>query len=320
MMKIFLQRFFLSSAIFAVAGALYAQDTASVERDTVHIPGTDLSFSMVHVPGGSVTMMQDSQEQTVTLDDFWIGVHEVTQEQYALFQHRENDSDSSAWKEGEFSADAVTRPSPPYTDITFGMGNTGTFPAVSMTQQAALFYCYWLYTKTGEFYRLPTEAEWTYACLAGTEGEYPPKVSAENIGEYAWHYDNSEEKYQHTGEKQANAWGLYDMIGNVAEWTLDKYEEDYATAVGTALENPWPKPDSRYGRTVKGGSFDDFPEDCNCRSRTKSTVQWQKRDPQIPKSLWWNTDSPFVGFRLVKPTKKMTHEEVQAFFEQAIKW
>jgi formylglycine-generating enzyme required for sulfatase activity len=296
------------------------QHSEGIKTQVLSIPGTEVSFEMALIPGGALAVEADSQEQVLEVDSFWIGVHEVTRDMYDLFQHREYDNDESAWTEGEFSADAVTRPSPPYTDITFGMGSTDKFPSVSMTQQAALFFCYWLYTKTGEFYRLPTEAEWTYACLAGGSGKYPPEMSAEDLDEYAWHYQNSEERYREVGKKKANPWGLYDMIGNVAEWTIDQYAENYGASAAEDPKNPWLAPDSRYGRTVMGGSFDDFPEDCHCRSRVKSTAQWQKRDPQIPKSLWWNTDSPFVGFRLVKPTHSMNQEEIEAFFAKAIKW
>lgn len=296
------------------------QSDQQPRKDTTIIPGTEIALEMTYIPGGAFQMKVDSQIQQVKLEDFWIGTYEVTQELYALFQHRDYDNDESDWEEGAYSADAVTRPSPPYTDVTFGMGNTGAFPAVSMTQQAALFFCYWLYAKTGEFYRLPTEAEWTYACLAGSEGKYPPDVEDDNLDEYAWHYENSEEKYHEAGQKAPNGYGLYDMLGNVAEWTLDKYHESIVSDSVEVLDSPWPEPDSRYGRVVKGGSFDDYPEDCNCRFRTKSTVQWQKRDPQIPKSLWWNTDSPFVGFRLVKPATPPPADEIEAFFERAIKW
>jgi formylglycine-generating enzyme required for sulfatase activity len=296
--------------------SLTAQAPGSV--DSVVIPGSTVSFSLSYVPGGSVTLTEGGP--AVEVGDFWIGTHEVTQEAYALFQHRDKDSDASGWKDGEFSADAVTRPSPPYTDITFGMGTGGDFPAVSMTQQAALFYCYWLYTKTGAFYRLPTEAEWTHACLTGDGPERGDALTAEQLGEIAWYYDNSEERYRAVGEKKPNALGIYDLIGNVAEWTIDQYAEDPSALAQEQPRDPWSQPAKRYGRTVKGGSFDDFAENCHCRHRVPSTAQWQKRDPQIPKSLWWNTDAAFAGFRLVRPAKQPTREEVEQFFEQAIKW
>ncbi len=288
--------------------------------DTVTIPGAEVSFPVVYLPGGTVTLEVDGQSKEVQVDPFWMGVHEVTWEAFTFFKDRDKDSDASNWQEDTYSADAFTRPSPPYTDITFGMGSQGALPAVSMTQQSAMFYCLWVYMKTGEFFRLPTEAEWTYACLAGSGGALPEGVKPEeNMEEYAWYYGNSEERYHEVGRKKPNPWGLHDMLGNVSEWTLDQYDVMPETLVKEDV-NPWAKPAKRYGRTVKGGSFDDEAGDCNCQRRIKSSIQWQKRDPQVPKSLWWNTDSPFVGFRMVKPAKPMTPEEIQAFFEEAVRW
>jgi formylglycine-generating enzyme required for sulfatase activity len=202
-------------------------------------------------------------------------------------------------------------------DFTYGMGKQGGFPAVSMTQQAALRYCKWLYDKTGLFYRLPTEAEWEYACRAGTTTDYSFDNN-NNLKDHAWYYDNSFEKYHKVGEKKPNAWGLYDMHGNVAEWTLDFYVKDYFNAIESTTD-PWIKPTKKHSRTVKGGSFDDNPEQMTSAFRLKSSPKWQARDPQIPKSKWWNPDSSFVGFRIVRPFKKYTHEEILAFFEVAIK-
>ena len=110
--------------------------------DTVSIPGTEVAFRLSLIPQGP--LVWEEQEGTTAelqLDAFWIGVHEVTHDEFILFQHRENDSDASLREEGVFSADAVSRPTPPYLDYTYGMGSTGGFPAVSMTQQAALRYC-----------------------------------------------------------------------------------------------------------------------------------------------------------------------------------
>ncbi|MBB4080586.1 formylglycine-generating enzyme required for sulfatase activity [Lewinella aquimaris] len=286
---------------FCLAPALAAQ------VDTVHLPGTDVSFTMVPLPGGTFTF--GDTEKEVTLSPFSISSHEVTHEAYRIFQVRENDTPVAA--SGDWDADAVTRPSPPYLDLSYGMGTRGGYPQVNTTQQAALRYCEWLYEKTGRFFRLPTEAEWEYACLAGQEPD------SADLHDLAWLYENGEETYHKVGEKKPNAYGLYDMIGNVSEWTLDEYYDDYTDRIGTDPD-PWLRPDGKHSRTVRGGSFDTETADAGCRTREKSSPRWQARDPQIPKSLWWNVDSAFLGFRLVSPKKQPTPEEVRTFFAEAI--
>ena len=293
---------FLFPFLFLVVGGWAQAQTI----DTIEIPGTAIAFQLSLIKGGHFVY----HGVEVQLDGFWMGTHEVTHDEFVLFKERSFDSDQSNWKEGEYQADAVTRPSPPYLDFTYGMGTKGGFPAVSMTQQSALRYCYWLYQKTGHFYRLPTEVEWTYACQLAT---------FESLDDYAWHYENSNEKYQKVGQKKPNAYGLYDILGNVAEWTLDQYKKDYAAAIENS-KNPWIKPTKKHSRTIKGGSFDSDAAECTCEQRTKSQAKWQARDPQIPKSEWWNTDSPFLGFRLVRPEKQPSQAEIEAFFKEAIKF
>jgi formylglycine-generating enzyme required for sulfatase activity len=184
-----------------------------------------------------------------------------------------------------------------------------------MTQYAALKYAKWLSEKTGKFYRLPTEAEWEYACRAGSETAYSFGDDPSMLPEYAWFYENSNDVYHQVGQKKPNAWGLYDMHGNVSEWTLDQYKADfYATLSENENPNPWVHPTRLHPRTVRGGAYDDDPEALRCADRLQSNLEWKRRDPQIPKSFWWNTDSPFLGFRLVRPARDMSPEEIREFW------
>ena len=146
---------------------------------------------------------EDEGQHEVTLDSFWMGVCEVTWDEFYSFQFRHMDSDSNFTDTG-FKADAIARPSPPYYDFTYGRGRAGGFPAATMTQQAALRYCQWLSDKTGNFYRLPTEAEWEYACRAGSKTTYSWGDQAKKAGDHAWFYENSSGSYQKVGTKKPN--------------------------------------------------------------------------------------------------------------------
>lgn len=243
------------------------------------IPNAAVSFKMAPIPGNA------------SLDSFWMEEHEVTYEEYILFQDESQDPAPAP--------DGITRPSPPYIDFTLGMGKTGGFPANSMSQYAALMYCKWLYKKTGIFYRLPTEAEWEYACRAGTATAYPFGDDAAALDKYAWYGSNSGNKYHAVKQLQPNAWGLYDMLGNVAEWTLDPYT-----------------PGAKYPIVLKGGNFRDDAKALRCAARLPSDRKWNARDPQIPRSKWWNTDAPFIGFRVVRPAKQPDAAGVDQFFNQ----
>ena len=246
------------------------------------VPGTDISYGMEAIPGGEFTM----SGRHVKLHEFWISTHEVTWDEYRLFMFPKDPKDELV--------DAVSRPTRPYVEMSFGMGLNG-FPAISMTQHAANKYAQWLSARTGHFYRLPTEAEWEYACRAGTTEGTP----AVQLADYAWFADNSSDKYQKVGIKKPNAWGLYDMQGNVMEWTLDAFAP-LAPTPGL-LANPWTPSSKPYPQAVRGGGWMSEAGQCLCTSRVGSDASWKMQDPQLPKSIWYHTDAQWLGFRLVRP-------------------
>tara|TARA_B110000495_G_C22638510_1_gene379273 strand:- start:24 stop:635 length:612 start_codon:yes stop_codon:yes gene_type:complete len=203
--------------------------------------------------------------------------------------------------------------------MSFGMGTDG-YPAICMTQLAAVKFCEWLSAMTGNFYRLPTEAEWEFACRAGTNSAYSFGENSESLSEYAWFRDNSNESYHKVGLKKPNQWGLFDMHGNVSEWTLDAYEiNTYRNRKEKKNDNPYMTPSKTYPRVVRGGSWMDRPGSLRSAKRRGSSKKWKQRDPQIPKSLWWHTDAPFVGFRVVRPLKVPNVESQKKYWNYSTK-
>jgi len=283
------------------------------------IAGTDIDFDMVPIPGGEFTMGSPKSEKghkpdeepqhRVKIEPFWMGKREVTWDEYDIWslsldiQRRKVLRQKSG--PNDVAADVVTRPTKAYTDMTFDMGHDG-YPAICMTQLAAKMYCKWLSAKTGHYYRLPTEAEWEYACRAGTTTTYSFGDDPAKLGDYGWFEGNSAEKYHKVGKKKPNPWGLYDMHGNVAEWVLDQYQPNFYAELARkpqpALE-PLSLPTKVYGRIVRGGSWDEDPAHARSAARVFSIPDWKVQDPQIPQSIWYFTDAKHVGFRVVRPLR-----------------
>lgn len=303
-----------------VAGATATTPMKSYE---MKIPGTAVSFAMIAIPGGDFRMGTPESEpgrrkdegpvRMVHVEAFWMSAHEVTWDEYRLFMFSQQAGESGL---KDAQVDAVSRPTRPYVEMSFGMGIDG-FPAISMTQHAANKYAEWLSAKTGQFYRLPTEAEWEYACRAGSQTAYPWGDDASKLGEYAWFSENSDGKYQKVATKKPNAWGLYDMLGNVMEWTLDQYAP-YTSAGTEVLTDPWVKAKTPYPQSVRGGSWADDAEKCRCGSRVPSSPAWKQQDPQLPKSIWYHTDAQGLGFRLVRPSRVPGADEMYRYWNNGV--
>jgi formylglycine-generating enzyme required for sulfatase activity len=274
--------------------------------------GSKVRFDMVAIPGGTFLMGSRADERgrradegprhPVTVRPFWMGKLEVTWDEYDLYR---KGHPAGQWLNEAALArdpDAVTRPSAAYHDETWGYGREG-FPVLGISHHAAMEYCYWLSKATGKAYRLPTEAEWEYACRAGTRTAYHFGDDPGRLGEYAWYEQNADERTHPVGQKKPNPWGLYDMHGNVAEWCVDHYRaDDYRSCpLNRALVAPVRLPTAaRYPHVVRGGSWVDAATRCRSAARRPSDKSWNRRDPSRPQSVWWLSDADFVGFRVVR--------------------
>ena len=299
-----------------------------MRRYEERIGETDIRFEMIPIAGGTFRMGSPENESQRDKDEgpqhevrvapFWMEAHEVTWDEYQVFMYRldiqrRSEDTNRALPQAPW-ADAVSRPTPPYVPMDFSMGVDG-YPAICMTQFAAKQYTKWLSMKTGRFYRLPTEAEWEYACRAGTTTAYSWGDKAADADDYAWYFDNADDSYQKVALKKPNPWGLYDMHGNVAEWVLDGHSKDYSAFAEGVAADPLVWPRELYPRIVRGGSWDDDIEELRSAARRKSLKSWKVQDPQLPKSIWYHTDARFVGFRIVRPFEVPSAAEQSKYWE-----
>lgn len=283
------------------------------------IAQTNVRIDMVPIPGGTFLMGSPEHEpdrepdegpqRRVQIEPFWMSKTEITWDAYDIWNENEDINRRKILgvkpSKADELADAVTRPTPPYTDMSFKMGR-GKRPAICMTQHAARKYCEWLSAKTGRYYRLPTEAEWEYACRAGSKTAYSFGDDPAELDDYAWFSENSDDKYHPVAKKKPNKWGLYDMHGNVSEWVLDQYAEAYSK---DELKNPLVIPKTLYPRVVRGGGWDDSADWLRSAKRIASDEGWKDQDPQLPKSIWYHTDALSVGFRVVRPLRVPSPQE-----------
>lgn len=316
----FLKVLMLAIILFSIEGIAQADFNAYTQK----IEGTDVSFKMVPIKGGAFTLgaskkdkkkeADELPQKKVEISSFWMGAFEVTHKEFLLF----TDATRDLLANGKPNPEVISRPSSPYEDPSKGLEDEDMKPTVGLTQYGALSYCRWLYKRTGIFYRIPTEAEWELAAKAGTETPYFFGKKKKKLGEYAWFSDNAQGQLHKVGQKKPNANGLYDIYGNVAEWCLDQYYADFYTKIKDGEKDPRGMPDALYPRSVRGGSFMDDETGCRSTNRITSTDEWKARDPQLPKSFWWNTDSEFVGFRLVRPLEQPSAEEIEMFFSSML--
>ena len=291
--------------------------------DAKEAKGFSAEFDMTPIPGGTFLMGSSDSEKDrkpdegpqhwVTLKPFWMGKTEVTWDEYEIFQ---KEMGVNHWEINEKilkkQPDAITGPTPPYVDQYYGHG-AGKHPALCMTQHAATEYCRWLSKRTGKLYRLPTEAEWEFAARAGTTTAYFFGDDPKDLVNYAWYRKNAaptpddEPKTHDVATRKPNAWGLYDMYGNVSEWCLDHYDKGFYQMMPKdkpALQPILMPSDKRFSYVTRGGSWTDEAPTLRSAARVGSDPVWIKFDPQRPQSIWWLTQWDFVGFRVVRAVEE----------------
>lgn len=303
------------------------------------VPGSEVQIDMVPVPGGTFFMgskaeAQHAQEHEgpqvqVAVGPMWVAKYETTWTEYKLFMSmykllKDLQSQQLRLIDDKNKVDAITAPTELYEpSYTFEFGDEPKLPAVTMTQYAAKQYTKWLSKLTGQQYRLPTEAEWEFACRAGSTEDYSFGSDPAQLDEVAWFIDNAEEKPHDVGQKKPNAFGLHDMHGNVMEWCINGFTEDGYTSLA-GKPQPLSVIDSITWsasfdqRVVRGGSWQDDAEQLRCAARLASEDEdWKSQDPNFPLSPWWYTDDPArgVGFRVFRSYQPLPNELITKFWE-----
>jgi len=178
-----------------------------IEPEMVNIihqkPEKSMTIQMVHLPKGTFMFGEGTSAREVSINyEFEIGKYPVTFDQYDAYCEDKK----------------INKPS----DRGWGRRKR---PVINVSWNDAEKYCKWLSEKTKQNYRLPTEKEWEYACRAGSTGKWSFGNDEKELGKFAWYDKNSDKKTHLVGEKLPNKWGLYDMHGNVFEWSKDYVNE-----------------------------------------------------------------------------------------------
>ena len=300
---------------------------------TEKIPKSAVSFNMIAIPGGTFKMGSLPDEPfrkadegpviEVEISPFFMAEVEVTWDEYLAFYVQTSAEGRSTDTEGlrsgmkaDSDVDAISGATPPYGQPDQGWG-LGQRPAISFSYHAAETYCKWLSQVTGKTYRLPSEAEWEYACRAGSTTPYffpgdPNKFEKTGlrarlskndtavINTYVVYNGNSPSRTQAPDYVKPNPFGLKNMLGNVAEFCADWYQPDAYSHYPEGIIKDPAGPEEGEERVVRGGSFMNYAGSLRSAARDYTrTEAWLKTDPQMPKSIWWYSDCFNVGFRVV---------------------
>jgi formylglycine-generating enzyme required for sulfatase activity len=228
-------------------------------------PGTFLMGSPNYEKGRDPN--EEPQHPVTITRTYYLGACPVTKGQFAAFV-KETGYKTDAEKDGQggWGYNAATRKyegrDPKYSWRNTGWDQTDDHPVVNVTWKDATEFCKWLSKKEGREYGLPTEAEWEYACRAGTTTAYSFGDDPKQLGDYAWFSDNAGVRPHEVGKKKPNPWGLYDLHGNVFQWCADRYGP-YPNGAVTDPKGPETGP----SRVSRGGSWNGGPRDCRSANR-----------------------------------------------------
>ncbi len=263
----------LPLGLVALTGCgVLARDTPAEPQSPRTNPA--LGIQWVRVEGGRFMMgTPDGEEprydpegpqREVEVSGFWMGATEVTNAQYNAFLRDMEARGGEPWERVRGSGAMH-----PGLDASF---KGDAQPVVCVSWEDAMAFCEWV----GRGVTLPTEAQWEYACRAGGKGRFCFGNDAARLGDYAWYVANANGVTHPVAGKKANAFGLYDMHGNVWEWCADRYSEEY----------PRSKPAAGADRVDRGGAWDDTAGLCR-------SANWDWNAPTLRNAT--------LGFRLVAP-------------------
>ena len=241
----------------AISMMIYSEDLDDTKIDLLPIPGG--TFKTGPADGGSADLAVETE-----VSPFWIAKLETTWRAYRNFLEDEADRD------------------PPLDHTGSAAGEGSRFPVGSVTHRDASLFCEWLTLQSGHFYRLPTEAEWEFACRAGSTAAWSFGPDAAELDDFAWSAENSSGSVRRTGRKKPNLWGVHDLHGNLAEWCLDRFDP---AAWPPGGKDPWQPGDPDGPHVIRGGSIQDSdPQALGSGARASSAGA-----------------APWIGFRVVRP-------------------
>jgi formylglycine-generating enzyme required for sulfatase activity len=241
---------------------LSLQSTQAPQTFVQEIPESMAKITMIKLPDGKISI----GGKEVEIKNLYASETEIPWEVFDVYAFRKDLTEEQV----AGGVDAKSRPSKPYGKYDRGFGHNG-FPAIGMAYNSALTFCEWLSKRSGLKYRLPSEAEWVYLASAG-------QPASTDLKEFAWFKENVDEGTRAIKTKKPNGWGFYDVLGNASEWVISP---DPAVPI------------------TKGGSWQDDASFLTFGATVAYDPSWQERDAQLPKSKWWLSDGPFVGFRIV---------------------